>query len=176
MEYVYFLEVDGIENRSNSAVFKLAKEMEIAEDNVFSDLDRSDRSQLEAALNELGQGDILIIRSAEDAADSIEGLCEVLHRLKERGAELYSCKEPYLNGRCAYDVVAGVRELTAAFQQRKKTEGYKRAVAEKRVGRPRKDKSIAKAVQLYKEGSLSIKEIEMVTGISKTTLYKNLKE
>lgn len=56
-------------------------------------------------------------------------------------------------------------------------EGLRSAKARGRMGgRPKSDPNIIKkAVKLYWTGQYSIKEIEELTGVKKSTLYRNLK-
>lgn len=44
----------------------------------------------------------------------------------------------------------------------------------KRIGKPRKTKEVALAVKLYRENKHTLKEIEQITGINKSTIYRNL--
>ncbi len=59
-------------------------------------------------------------------------------------------------------------------------EGLRAARVRGRMGgRPRTDpdavkKAVKKAVKLYRTGQYSIKEIEELTGVKKSTLYRNL--
>ena len=174
MEYVYFVEV-GDAKHSNKAVFELIKELSTPEEQVFSDIHMSSHPELQAVMSRLKNNDILIVRSVMDVADSLEGVLENLSQLKSRGAELYSCEEPYLNGKNAYDILVGVRDIISKFAEQKRAKNYNKALAEKRVGRPKKTKAIEKAVHLYETTELSVAQIELLTKVSRTTLYKALK-
>lgn len=54
--------------------------------------------------------------------------------------------------------------------------GYQKAVDEGRVGRPAKTDDVEKAIKLYETGTYTISQIVQLTGVSKSTLYKYLKE
>lgn len=171
------LEVSGTEKRSNTEVFKLIREMGTVEDRIYSDVSPDLRSGLTSVLGRLEQGDILIVRSLCDVAEDTEGASDFLAQLKDKGAELYSCQEPFLNGSGAYDTFFGVRGLLSTFAERKKAKGYSKARAEGRVGRPSaKAEGITAAIALYTSGTLSIAKIEEMTGVSKSTIYKYLKK
>lgn len=175
MEFVYFLEVGAGENRSNKEVFKLIKEMATPEERVFSDTDRANRTELKQVLSIANSDDILLVRSVKDVVDTTEELANFLSRLESKRIELYSCEEPFLNGKCAYSMFTGVRGLEQYYKEKKKKEGYQKALSENRVGRPKKSKAIERALRLYEKGALSVSDIALLTGVSRTTLYKHLK-
>ena len=67
--------------------------------------------------------------------------------------------------------------LYVLFQKKKQVAGYRKACAEGRVGRPAiKSKEIEQAIELYKSDACTISQITALTGVSKTTLYRVLKE
>ena len=176
MEYVYFLEVAAEEKRSNQGLFKLIQELAVPEDRIFSDARNAERKGLAEVMDILKPEDILIIRSVLDLSETAEGTVSILFQIKEKKAELYSLEEAFLNGGCAYSIWVGMQALLHTYADRKKRSGYKKAVAEKRVGRPQKaEKAIEKAVSLYNETDLAVCEIEAVTGVSRTTLYKHIR-
>lgn len=64
MKYVYFLDVQGPDDkRNNQKVFQLISDFEIPEENVFSDEKENDRTELNELFDLLGPEDELIIRS-----------------------------------------------------------------------------------------------------------------
>ena len=68
------------------------------------------------------------------------------------------------------------RKKTLA-KKKKQVAGYRKACAEGRVGRPpTKSKDIEQAIELYKSDACTISQITALTGVSKTTLYRVLKE
>ena len=54
--------------------------------------------------------------------------------------------------------------------------GYQIAVLEGKVGRPAKKEEILKAVEMYKSGNFKVSQIEVITGISKSSLYRYLQD
>ena len=67
--------------------------------------------------------------------------------------------------------------IVVFFQKKKQQAGYRKACAEGRVGRPpTKSKDIEQAIELYKSDACTISQITALTGVSKTTLYRVLKE
>ena len=175
MEYFYFIEVGADAKHSNKAVFQLIRELNTPEEQVFSDIDVNNRTELNKVMSRLKTEDMLVIRSIMDVADSVDGVLELLLQLKDVGAELYSCEEPYLNGKKSYEIVLGVRNMIFEFAEQKRKTNYKRALEEGRIGRPKKTKAIEKAGHLYETTELSVAQIELLTKVSRTTLYKALK-
>ena len=54
------------------------------------------------------------------------------------------------------------------FQKKKKEVAYKKAVVEGKVGRPKKVKGAVKELSL----DLSVKQIQDLTGLSRSTIYR----
>ena len=177
MMYVYFLDRQGIgDKRSNSEVFKMIQEMNIPDKQIFDDEDPNNRSELKKLLGLLNSGDSLIIRSVIDCVYSIEELLEMLSFLSSIGIELYSIEEPFLASKDYSQIVQGMVVLLNHFTTRSRKENYQKALEEGRVGRPSKTKQVEVALNLYRTKNYSVSEIEKITGISKTTIYKYLKD
>lgn len=177
MMYVYFLDRQGIgDKRSNSEVFKLIQEMQLSDECIFDDEDPSDRTELNRLVGLLNANDGLIIRSVVDLVSSIDDLMDMLSLLSSIGIELYSIEEPFLSSKNYSQIVQGMVALLKYFESQARQENYKRALSEGRVGRPSKTKQVEVALNLYHTNNYSVSEIEKITGISKTTIYKYLKE
>ena len=177
MKYAYFLDVQGVDDkRNNSKVFQLISELDIPEENVFSDEKESDRTEFNDLVDRLQSEDVLIIRSAKDIASDIDELLEVLYELHKREIELFSCEEPYLCGDAFYLTINDFMVFLNYFYVKKQKSGYQKAVDEGRVGRPAKTDDVEKAIKLYETGTYTISQIVQLTGVSKSTLYKYLKE
>ena len=52
----------------------------------------------------------------------------------------------------------------------------KQAVVEGKVGRPSKAKEVEKVIVMFKEGKVSMEHLQALTGLSKSTLYRYIKE
>lgn len=178
MKYVYFLDVQGPEdNRSNSKVFKLIDDFDIPEEQVFVDEDPENRTELYKLVELLEEGDLLIIRSAMDIADDIDILYrELFPDLQNRGIELFSCEEPYFCGDAYFDTLNSFMFFLDFFYKKKRQVGYEKAVDEGRVGRPAKTEDIEKAIEMYESKLYTISQITQLTGVSKSTIYRYLKE
>ena len=177
MKYVYFLENQGVDdNRSNSKVFNVIQAMNIPEEQVFSDETPYDRSELQAMVEMLSEGDTLVIRSVVDLVGSINELLEMFNLLSDIGVELFSAEEPWLCGTEYADTLKSVVALLKHFAAQSRKENYQKALEEGRVGRPAKTEEVENALKLLETKQFSISQVEKLTGVSKTTIYKYLKE
>ena len=177
MQYAYFLEVQKYEERNNQKVFQIIKELELPEEQVFCDDKPDDRTELKNLIDILEEDDLLIIRSVKDITEDITPLYkELFPLLDSKGVELFSCEEPYLCGTDYKRTLNNFILLMDYFYVKRKKSGYQKALDEGRVGRPAKTESVEKAIKLYESNLYTIAQIESLTGVSKSTLYKYLKE
>lgn len=178
MKYAYFLDVQGPEDdRNNSKVFKLIHDFGIPEERVFVDEDPENRTEFQTLMDLLQDGDTLIIRSAKDIAEDFNDVYRnIFPQLEEKGVELFSCEEPFLCGdNCSSTLNNFMLFLDYFYTKRRKT-GYEKALDEGRVGRPAKTEDVEKAIEMYESKTYTIAQITQLTGVSKSTLYKYLKE
>lgn len=178
MNYAYFLDVQGPEdNRNNSKVFKLIDDFGIPEDRVFADEKLEDRTEFKTMMELLECGDTLIIRSVKDIAEDINDLYnDIFPKLEDKGVELFSCEEPFLCGDTSFSTLNAFMLLLDYFYKKRKQSGYQKALDEGRVGRPAKTEDVEKAIEMYESKTYTIAQITQLTGVSKSTLYKYLKE
>lgn len=177
MQYAYFLEVQKYEERNNQKVFQIIKDLELPEEQVFCDDNPDDRTELENLIELLQEDDLLIIRSVKDITGDIMPLYkELFPLLASKGVELFSCEEPYLCGTDYSKTLNNFILLMDYFYVKRKKSGYQKALDEGRVGRPAKTESVEKAIKLYESNLYTVAQIESLTGVSKSTLYKYLKE
>jgi len=177
MLWAYVLEVGGAEdNKCNQAVFQLIKELEIEDDSCFFDMSGTgDRTELKTLLDKIQSGDRLIIRSVLDIADTTEDLFFALSVLTEKKITLCSYNESYLCGENYLKQIKGIFSIYVEFSRRKQEQAYKKAVAEGKVGRPSKAKEIEKAIELYNSKKVTMEQLQALTGVSKSTLYRYIK-
>ena len=173
--WAYILEnMTETQYRNNQPVFCLVNEFEIDDEHVFIDRDdRSERIELNELIDKLSSGERLIVRSVTDFADTLVELTEVFQQLNDKGVILYSCEEPFFCGEDYLENLSGYIRFYLSFQKKKQKQAYQKAVSAGKVGRPSKDKAIDQALDLYRRG-LKVTQIETLTGISKSTLYRHL--
>lgn len=173
--WVYILEnKTQTQFRSNQTVFRLINEFEIDEEHIFIDGDDSfERPELDELIDKISGGERLIVRSVTDFADSLVELTDVFQKLSDKGIILFSCEEPFFCGEDYLENLSGYIRFYLTYQKKKQQQAYYKAVSAGKVGRPSKDKAIGQALELYQSG-LKIAQIETLTGISKSTLYRHL--
>ncbi|WP_066188413.1 recombinase family protein [Gracilibacillus timonensis] len=140
------------------------------------------RTELEHLINNLKQGDKLIVTKLYILADSTLHLVEVLDAIKRKGAFFQSLQEEIdtssPHGYPFHDMV----EALAAFQRDVISENTKRGLYKAKqkgvtTGRPRKpDENVQQAIVMYESKQYTLAEIKAETGISKSTLYRYLEQ
>lgn len=172
MIWAYILESMSKQDlRSNQPAFLLIKEFELEDKYLFFD-NTSERHELEKLLDCMGIGDKLIIRSVEDIADSLSELASVFQKMSEKKIILCACEEPFLCGEDYQENLNGYIKLYLYYNQKKKDTAYQKALSEGRVGRPSKTEEIEKVISMYESGQFKISQIEVITGVSKSTIYR----
>lgn len=174
MDYVYFIENQGIEDiRDNASVIKLACDLEVLEECLYIEEDFHSRAQLCLLLNSIEEGDRLIVSTVKELAFDIKELLVRFEQLEEIGVVLCSIEEPSFSREDYVDTLRTLKELYQHYARLKQQHGYTKAVEERRVGRPQVDKDkLEQAMRMYKTKAFKIEEIEKLTGISKSTLYR----
>lgn len=169
----YVLENSNSEEmRDNQSLFQLIQQLEIADDNLYFDMNGTEQTELNKLLKDIQPENRLVIRSVEDLADSMDELVKIFKVLSDKKISLCSCEEPFLSGEDYTENLNSYLKLHKCFIEKKKQKAYQKAVTEGRVGRPVKESDIKKAIELYKSEKLTVEQITAVTGISKTTLYR----
>ncbi|KFZ27378.1 MAG: DNA-invertase hin [Candidatus Izimaplasma bacterium HR2] len=139
------------------------------------------RPQLEAMILECKEGDTIVVSSLSRLGRSTKDLIDLSILFKERNIELVSLKESIdtssPSGKMMFGLLAVLYEFERDMNNIRVREGL--AVAKARgvkLGRPKKkDVGVKKALELYKEGELTTKEIIEQTGISKSMFFRRLK-
>lgn len=174
MIWAYVLENQGVKDtRSNQPIFLLIRQLHVADDNIVVDSD-TDRVELKMMLSSITTGSHLIVRSVLDMADTLEDMLQTLKILSEKGVTIYSHVEQFLNDLDYLTVLTGCIEIEQAFRAKKREMAYQKAKVSGKVGRPKK-KEVAQALTLYENG-VSVAQVEAVTGVSKSTLYRHIKK
>ena len=177
MTYAYCLDIQSGETRRNQKVYQLVNEFSIPEENIYIDEDPVDRTELSALLDILEEGDLLIIRSVVDIGEDLDDIYRKLFpMLSEMGIELFCCEEPYFCGDDYANTLNNFMLLLDYYYKKRRKSGYQKALDEGRVGRPDKSAEVEKAIKLYNSRNYTVAQIEKLTGVSKSTLYKYLRE
>ena len=126
------------------------------------------------------RGDTVVVESISRFARNTRDLLELVERLTAKGVEFVSKKEAIdtttPTGKLLFTLMSAIAQFEFDVIASRTREGLKSARARGSTGgRPRIDPDAArKAIKLYNTPQYSIKEIEVLTGVKKSTLYRNL--
>ena len=146
---------------------------------------RTDRPALDALLNDLRAGDVLVVWKLDRLGRSLKHLVELVAQLMECEIGLQSLNDPVdtttAQGRLVFNIFASLAEFERELIRERTQAGLSSARARgHNGGRPKGLSAKAEstshaAAALYKEGKLSVKAIADHLGISKSTLYSYLR-
>ncbi len=141
---------------------------------------KKDRPELSKMIERMTEGDTVVIVALSRLGRSTKDLIELTELFQSKGVHLVSLKESIdtstPSGKLLFTLMSAIAQFERDTIADRTREGLRSARARGRMGgRPKTDPDIVrKAVKLYQTGQYSIKEIEELTGIKKSTLYRNL--
>lgn len=141
-----------------------------------------DRPELSKLMSYIRKGDTLIVYKLDRLGRSTKKLLELAEELDQRGIELVSIKDQIDTstpiGKAMFRMLMVLAEMERDIIVERTRSGLEAARARGRVGgRPKKDTGdVNTAVKLYNSKEYTLKEIQRITGVSKATLYRKLKE
>lgn len=141
---------------------------------------KKDRPELLKLLDRVTDGDTVVVESLSRLGRSTKDLIELTELFQSKGVHLVSLKENVdtstSTGKLLFTLMSAIAQFERDTIADRTREGLRSARARGRMGgRPRADpEQVKKAVKLYKTEQYSVKEIEELTGIKKSTLYRNL--
>lgn len=139
---------------------------------------KKSRPELDRMLSELQEGDTIVIESLSRLGRSVKNLAELMEVLNSRNIRLVSLKETIdttsSTGRLLFTIFSSLAQFERDVLVERTQEGLKAARARGRYGgRPKtKESAVKKAVALYDTGQYTLKEIQEMTGISASTIYR----
>jgi DNA invertase Pin-like site-specific DNA recombinase len=142
----------------------------------------TERPELEKLFNKLRKGDTLIVWKLDRLGRSMKHILEVAEQLEELGVELVSIRDQIDTttavGKAMFRMLVVLNEMERDLISERTKAGLESARARGRVGgRPKKSNSkIELALKLYDEKEKTIAEITDLTGVSKATLFRRIKE
>jgi DNA invertase Pin-like site-specific DNA recombinase len=143
---------------------------------------KRERPELSKLLDRMTEGDTVVIESLSRLGRSTKDLIELTELFHSKGVHLVSLKESIdtntSTGKLLFTLMSAIAQFERDTIADRTREGLRSARARGRNGgRPKTDPdNVRKAVKLYNTRQYSIKEIEELTGIKKSTLYRNLQE
>jgi DNA invertase Pin-like site-specific DNA recombinase len=141
---------------------------------------KKDRPELSKLLDKMAEGDTVVIESLSRLGRSTKDLIELTELFHSKGVHLVSLKEAIdtntSTGKLLFTLMSAIAQFERDTIADRTREGLKSAKDRGRTGgRPKANAdSVKKAVMLYNTGQYSIKEIEELTGVKKSTLYRNV--
>ena len=142
----------------------------------------ADRPQLVACLDYVRGGDTLVVWRLDRLGRSLPHLIDTVRSLAERGVGFKSVQESIdtttPGGRLVFHVFAALAEFERDLIRERTHAGLAAARARGRVGgrKPALTAAKAKAAKdLYDAGGTTVADIARVVGVSRATLYRNLK-
>ncbi len=141
---------------------------------------KKDRPELNKMLDRMTEGDTVVIVALSRLGRSTKDLIELTETFQNKGVQLVSLKENVdtstPSGKLLFTLMSAIAQFERDTIAERTREGLQSARARGRMGgRPKVNPdSVRKAVKLYNTRQYSIKEIEELTGVKKSTLYRNL--
>ena len=120
----------------------------------------------------------MVIESLSRLGRSTKDLIELMELFKARGVQLVSLKEQIdtstSTGKLLFTLMAALAQFERDVLADRTREGLKAARARGHFGgRPKTDpRKLAQAVKLYNTGQHTVREIEELTGVKRSTLYR----
>lgn len=139
---------------------------------------KKDRPALNQILNQLKDGDVIVVESWSRLGRSLKNLVELVNDLEEKGVSLVSTKEGAYNpsdpqSKLMFNIFASLAEFERDLLSQRTKEGLK--ASKNKGGRPRVDpKKIETALKLKEQGYTQ-KQIKELTGVGHTTLHRYIK-
>lgn len=140
-----------------------------------------DRPQLNAALDYVREGDILVVWRLDRLGRSLKHLIEVVQSLDERGVGLRSLHENLDTGSATGRLIFHVFGALAEFERDLIVDRTKAgiAAARERGSKPGRKPSlsedqVAVVRQMHATGTTTISQIAGVVGVSRATVYRAL--
>jgi DNA invertase Pin-like site-specific DNA recombinase len=147
----------------------------------------TNRPQLKKMLSELKKGDIIIVHDLDRLARSTVDLLQLVEEFKQQGASLRSVNDRWLDtttenpfSELLITIFSGLAQYERKMIKQRQKEGVAIAKEQgKYKGRlkkyTKKHAGMNHAIELYKEGKYTVKEICEITKVSKSALYRELK-
>lgn len=144
---------------------------------------KKERPQLDRMMDSLRAGDTVIITELTRLGRSVKELLSIIERIHEAGAAIRSLRETWLDtttpqGSLLLTIFAGLSQFERDLTRQRTRQGLEVARARGRKGgRPKSDSDkVSTALKMYDSRLHTIDEITKVTGISRATLYRAIRD
>ena len=145
---------------------------------------KRDREQLNKMLEDLQEGDIVIVADLTRISRSTKDLLEIVDKIKSKGAAIKSIKDTWLDTTTnnpyndfLLTVMSGLSQLERDLISQRTKEGLESAKARGRNGgRPSQRNDKADMVKLMLDNNMKIVDIVKQTGLSRSTVNRLIKD
>lgn len=145
---------------------------------------KRNRPELNKMLDELQEGDEVIIVEISRLSRSTQDLLEIVDKIRKKGASIRSLSETWLDttsdnpsAQLILTIFAGLVQFERDMISARVKDGLK--AADKRGhhgGRPNKRNEKAENVMQMRRGGMKIKDIIQMSGLSRTTVYRIIRD
>ncbi len=142
---------------------------------------KRNRPELEKLLERLTEGDTVVVESLSRLGRSTKDLIWLMETFNSKGVNLVSLKESIdtttSTGKLLFTLMSAIAQFERDVIADRTREGLNSARARGRKGgRPRTDsEQLRKAIKLYNTRQYSLAEIEDMTGVKRSTLYRGIR-
>ena len=142
---------------------------------------KRNRPELEKLLERLTAGDTVVVESLSRLGRSTKDLIWLMETFNSKGVNLVSLKESIdtttSTGKLLFTLMSAIAQFERDVIADRTREGLNSARARGRKGgRPRTDsEKLRKAIKLYNTQQYSLAEIEDMTGVKRSTLYRGIR-
>lgn len=145
---------------------------------------KKDRPELQRMLNELNEGDVVIITDLTRISRSTKDLLDIIEKIKNKSASIRSLKDTWLDttSNNPYNdflltVMSGLSQLERDLISQRTKEGLVSAKARGRNGgRPSKQNAKGDVVKALADSGMKIVDIVKETGLSRSTVNRILRD
>lgn len=143
---------------------------------------KKERPKLNKLLEVVEKGDVIVVSELTRLSRSVKDLISISETLNSKGVELISLKENIDTTTATGKAMFGMLAVMAQFERDLIAERTREGLASARArgrkgGRPKvKPEDIDRALMMYESEKFSIKDICIMCGISKNTLYNYIRE
>ena len=142
---------------------------------------KRNRPELEKLLERLTAGDTVVVESLSRLGRSTKDLIWLMETFNAKGVNLVSLKESIdtttSTGKLLFTLMSAIAQFERDVIADRTREGLNSARARGRKGgRPRTDTDkLRKAIKLYNTRQYTLAEIEDMTGVKRSTLYRGIR-
>ena len=142
---------------------------------------KRNRPELEKLLERLIEGDTVVVESLSRLGRSTKDLIWLMETFNSKGVNLVSLKESIdtttSTGKLLFTLMSAIAQFERDVIADRTREGLNSARARGRKGgRPRTDsEKLRKAIKLYNTQQYTLAEIENMTGVKRSTLYRGIR-